>query len=49
MEVADVVTVLGNLLDNALDAVAKVEDKAIKLDALFNRARQTHEKPSEIR
>ena len=31
IEVADVVTILGNLLDNALDAVAKVEDKIIKL------------------
>jgi len=32
IEVADVVTILGNLLDNALDAVAKVEDKIIKLN-----------------
>ena len=32
IEVADVVTILGNLLDNALDAVAKVEDKRIKLN-----------------
>ena len=31
IEVADVVTILGNLLDNALDAVAKIEDKIIKL------------------
>jgi sensor histidine kinase regulating citrate/malate metabolism len=30
--VSDVVTILGNLLDNAFDAVAKVEDKMIKLD-----------------
>ena len=32
IEVADVVTILGNLLDNALDAVAKVGDKRIKLN-----------------
>ncbi len=32
VEVADVVTILGNLLDNALEAVAKVNEKAIKLD-----------------
>ncbi|MCL2248387.1 MAG: GHKL domain-containing protein [Oscillospiraceae bacterium] len=32
IEVSDVVTILGNLLDNAFDAVAKVEDKMIKLD-----------------
>ena len=31
IEVADVVTILGNLLDNALDAVAKTEPKRIKL------------------
>ena len=31
IEVADVVTIIGNLLDNALDAVAKTEDKKIKL------------------
>ena len=31
IEMADVVTILGNLLDNALDAVAKVEDKRIRL------------------
>jgi len=31
IEVADVVTILGNLLDNAFDAVAKVEDKMVKL------------------
>ena len=32
IEVADIVTILGNLLDNALDAVATVEDKIIKLN-----------------
>ncbi|MCL2051150.1 MAG: GHKL domain-containing protein [Lachnospiraceae bacterium] len=31
IEVADVVTILGNLLDNALEAVTKTEDKKIKL------------------
>ena len=31
IEVVDVVTILGNLLDNAFDAVANVEDKRIKL------------------
>ena len=37
IEVADIVTVLGNLLDNALDAVAKVEDKIIKLDIEYSK------------
>jgi len=32
IEVSDIVTILGNLLDNAFDAVAKVVDKKIKLD-----------------
>ena len=32
VDVVDVVTILGNLLDNALDAVAKVSEKMIKLD-----------------
>ena len=32
IEIADIVTILGNLLNNALDAVAKVEDKRIILD-----------------
>ena len=32
IEVADVVTILGNLLDNALNAVEKAEDKRIKLN-----------------
>jgi len=35
VEVADVVTILGNLLDNALEAVAKVDEKMIKLDIEF--------------
>ena len=37
IEVADVVTILGNLLDNAFDAVAKVEDKMIKLTVEVNK------------
>ena len=32
IEVSDIVTILGNLLDNALDAMANVEDKKIKLN-----------------
>jgi len=32
VEVVDVVTILGNLLDNALDAVAKIEEKIINLN-----------------
>jgi len=32
IEIADIVTILGNLLNNALDAVAKVDDKRIILD-----------------
>jgi len=35
IEVPDVVAVLGNLLDNALEAVSKVDDKMIKLDIEF--------------
>ena len=31
IEVADIVTILGNLLDNALDAVSNINEKAIKL------------------
>jgi len=38
VEVADVVTILGNLLDNAFDAVAKVEDKMIRLTVEVNRS-----------
>ena len=37
MEVVDVVTILGNLLDNAFDAVAKVEDKMISLSVEANK------------
>ena len=37
IEIADIVTILGNLLDNALDAVAKVEDKTIRLDIAFSK------------
>jgi len=37
IEVADIVTIIGNLLDNALDAVAKVEDRRIKLDIEYSR------------
>jgi len=37
IEVADVVTILGNLLDNAFDAVEKVEDKMIRLTVEVNR------------
>ena len=37
IEIADVVTILGNLLDNALDAVAKIDDKKIKLDIYYDK------------
>ncbi|MCL2199270.1 MAG: GHKL domain-containing protein [Defluviitaleaceae bacterium] len=37
IEVADIVTIIGNLLDNALDAVSKVEDRRIKLDIEYSR------------
>jgi len=37
IEITDIVTILGNLLDNALDATAKVEDKTIKLDVDFSK------------
>jgi len=37
IEVADIVTILGNLLDNAIDAVATVEDKQIKLDIEYSK------------
>jgi len=37
IEIADIVTILGNLLDNALDAVAKVDDKMIRLDIEFSK------------
>jgi sensor histidine kinase YesM len=32
VEAVDIVTIIGNLLDNALDAVAKVDNKVIKLN-----------------
>lgn len=37
IEVADIVTIMGNLLDNAIDAVSKVEDKMLKLDIEYSR------------
>ena len=37
IEVADIVTILGNLLDNALDALAKVEDRVLQLDIEFSK------------
>ncbi|MCL2216559.1 MAG: ATP-binding protein [Defluviitaleaceae bacterium] len=37
IEVADIITIIGNLLDNALDGVSKVEDKKIKLDIEYSR------------
>ena len=37
VEAVDIVTILGNLLDNALDAVEKVEEKIIKLDIAFEK------------
>jgi len=37
MEVTDIVTILGNLLDNALDAVSKTTEKIIKLDIEFGK------------
>jgi sensor histidine kinase regulating citrate/malate metabolism len=37
VEASDIVTIIGNLLDNALDAVSKVEDKKIKLDIEYSR------------
>jgi len=38
IEVSDIITILGNLLDNALEAVSKVNDKAIKLDIEFGKS-----------
>jgi len=35
IEMVDVVTITGNMLDNALEAVAKVNEKTIKLDIAF--------------
>jgi signal transduction histidine kinase len=37
IEIADIVTILGNLLDNALDAVSRVSEKTIKLDIEYGR------------
>jgi len=37
VEASDVAAILGNLLDNALDAVARVEEKAIKLRVEYSR------------
>jgi len=37
MNMVDIVTILGNLLSNALEAVAKVEDRIIKLDIEFSK------------
>ncbi|MCL1882775.1 MAG: GHKL domain-containing protein, partial [Defluviitaleaceae bacterium] len=37
IEVADVVIIVGNLLENALEAVSKVEEKLIKLDIEYSR------------
>jgi len=36
IEASDVVIILGNLLDNALDAVANIEEKFIRLNVEFN-------------
>ena len=37
IETADIIVIIGNLLDNALEAAAKVKDKMIKLNVEFNR------------
>jgi hypothetical protein len=37
IEMSDIVIIIGNLLDNALDAVSKVEDRFIKLDIEYSR------------
>jgi len=37
VEVVDIVTIIGNLLDNALEAVAKVNEKLIKIDIKFGK------------
>jgi len=37
IETADIVIILGNLLDNALDAVARVADKFIKVHILYEK------------
>lgn len=38
VDIADSVTIIGNLLGNALDAIAKVKNKEIKLDIEFNKS-----------
>jgi hypothetical protein len=38
IEVVDIITILGNLLDNAVDAVMKVEDRMINLNVEFNKS-----------
>jgi len=37
IELADIAVILGNLLDNALDAVARVEDRQMLLDIEYSR------------
>ncbi|MCL1917540.1 MAG: GHKL domain-containing protein [Peptococcaceae bacterium] len=37
IEIVDIVTIIGNLLDNALDAVTRVEEKIIKLTIKFSK------------
>jgi len=37
VEVVDIAIILGNLLDNAMDAVAKVSEKMIKLSIVYDR------------
>jgi sensor histidine kinase regulating citrate/malate metabolism len=37
IDVMDIVIILGNLLDNALDSVANIADKRVKLDIEFSR------------
>jgi len=37
IEVSDIVTILGNLLDNALDAADKAPDKMLRIDIEYNR------------
>jgi len=39
IEIIDITTILGNLLDNALDALEKVEDKWIKLKMRYGKGR----------
>ena len=37
MELSDIAVILGNLLDNALDAVPRSADKTLKLDIRYDR------------